>query len=405
VAFYEQTLIALQHLPQSRRTGELAIDLRFDLRASLVPLGEYGCLLDCLRDAGTLAEGLNDRSRLGRVSAYLMNYFLAMGDYDRAIASGQHALALATALEDVALQVKANQRLGRAYMAMGDLSRAIDVLKRNVTSLEGERLWELFGEESPPSLQCRSWLVRCLAMRGEFAEGIARGNEGLRIAEAVDRPFGLIHICQSVGILYRWKGDLHQAIPLLERSFELCKVAHVPVLWPESTSNLGYAYARAGKLAEALPLLEQGVQAATAIGQVTPLAIILAHLSEGYLLAGRSEDASDLARRALALCRDNKQRSFQAGALRLLGEIAAQRDPPDAEGADRHYREALALAEDLGMRPLQAHCHLGLGMLYAETGQREQARAELSAAIEMYHLMEMKFWLPQVEAALAQMEG
>ena len=35
------------------------------------------------------------------------------------------------------------------------------------------------------------------------------------------------------------------------------------------------------------------------------------------------------------------------------------------------------------MRPLQAHCHRGLGTLYAKTGQREQARAELSAAIEL----------------------
>jgi hypothetical protein len=57
------------------------------------------------------------------------------------------------------------------------------------------------------------------------------------------------------------------------------------------------------------------------------------------------------------------------------------------------------------MRPLQAHCHLGLGTLYATTGQREQARAELSMAVEMYRGMEMTFWLPEAEAALAQAEG
>ena len=121
--------------------------------------------------------------------------------------------------------------------------------------------------------------------------------------------------------------------------------------------------------------------------------------------AGRLEEAHALAEHALALARAHQERGSQAYALRLLGEIAARRDPPQVEPAETHYRQALALAEELGMRPLQAHCHRGLGRLYAETGQRVQARAELSAAIEMYHAMEMTFWLPQVEAALAQMEG
>jgi hypothetical protein len=57
------------------------------------------------------------------------------------------------------------------------------------------------------------------------------------------------------------------------------------------------------------------------------------------------------------------------------------------------------------MRPLVAHCHLGLGTLYAKTGQREQAHAELSTAIEMYRAMAMTFWLLQAEVALAQEEG
>ena len=57
------------------------------------------------------------------------------------------------------------------------------------------------------------------------------------------------------------------------------------------------------------------------------------------------------------------------------------------------------------MRPLLAHCHRGLGMLCAATGQREPARAALAAAIALYRAMAMTFWLPQAEAALAQVEG
>src|SRR5262249_52849851 len=127
-------------------------------------------------------------------------------------------------------------------------------------------------------------------------------------------------------------------------------------------------------------------------------------LGAAQVLAGRLDEAHTLAERARALAYEHQERGHQAYALRLLGDIAARRDPPESEQAEAHYRQALALAEELGMRPLQAHCHYGLGTLYAVTGQREQARTELSTAIAMYRAMAMTFWLPQVEAALAQVD-
>jgi tetratricopeptide (TPR) repeat protein len=125
-------------------------------------------------------------------------------------------------------------------------------------------------------------------------------------------------------------------------------------------------------------------------------------LGEAHLLAGRLEEAHALTEGVLALARAHQERGHQAYALRLLGDIAAWRDPPEVESSEAHYQQALALAEELGMRPLQAHCHLGLGTLYAKIGRVEQARTELSAAIALYRAMDMTFWLPQAEAALAQ---
>jgi tetratricopeptide (TPR) repeat protein len=122
-------------------------------------------------------------------------------------------------------------------------------------------------------------------------------------------------------------------------------------------------------------------------------------------LAGRIDDALALALRALDLSRQRNERGHQAFVLRLLGEIYSHHDPAEVEQAEAHYRQALALAEELGMRPLQAHCHRGFGTLYAKTGQAEQARTALSAAIALYRAMEMTFWLPQAEAVLAQVEG
>ena len=134
-------------------------------------------------------------------------------------------------------------------------------------------------------------------------------------------------------------------------------------------------------------------------------ALQLAWLSEAYLWSDRMEQAIARAERALELARQQQERGHQAYAYRLLGDVAMRREPPDVDQATAHYRQALTLAEELGMRPLVAHCHRGLGTLYAATGQREQARTALATAIALYRAMEMTFWLPQTEAVLAQVEG
>jgi tetratricopeptide (TPR) repeat protein len=165
---------------------------------------------------------------------------------------------------------------------------------------------------------------------------------------------------------------------------------------------LGAAYALGGRVADTVPLLTQALEQPTFTDRVDNQALCRLSLGEAKMLAGHLEEAQALAEGALAHAREHQERGHQAYTLRLLGEIAAHRDPPEVEPAEEHYRQALALADELGMRPLVAHCHRGLGTLYATIGQWEQARAELSTAIELYRTMDMTFWLPQVEAALAQ---
>jgi tetratricopeptide (TPR) repeat protein len=167
---------------------------------------------------------------------------------------------------------------------------------------------------------------------------------------------------------------------------------------------LGAAYILGGRIADAVPLLTQGMEQTTATEIVSLQALCRLSLGEAQALAGRLEDAHVLAEGALGYARAHQERGRQAYTLRLLGDIAAWHKPPESDQAEDYYRQAFTLAEELGMRPLLAHCHLGLGTLYAMTGQREQARAELASAIALYRDMDMPFWLPQVEAALAQVE-
>jgi len=166
---------------------------------------------------------------------------------------------------------------------------------------------------------------------------------------------------------------------------------------------MGYAYALQGRLTEGRALLEETISEESRTGaRQAPQRV--AWLSEVCRLAGHGEEAWQYARQALDLARQLKERRNEALALHQLGVVHAHADPPNVAPAVAHYQQALALAEELGMRPLQAHCHHGLGTLYAATGQREQACATLSAAIALYHAMDMTFWLPQAEAALAQAE-
>jgi tetratricopeptide (TPR) repeat protein len=164
-------------------------------------------------------------------------------------------------------------------------------------------------------------------------------------------------------------------------------------------SALGYAYLLAGRLPEALPLLQQAVEQDVTRAYYP---LWLTHLGEAYLLAGRLDEAYIQAQHALAFSRAHQEQGHEAYALRLLGECHARHHPPEVEPAATHYRQALTLAEALGMRPLQAHCHCSLGTLYSQIGWVEFAHTELIMAIHLYRTMDMTFWLPQAEAALAQ---
>jgi tetratricopeptide (TPR) repeat protein len=269
-----------------------------------------------------------------------------------------------------------------------------------VATLQGELLSERFGTPSSVAVGSRVWLSRCYAELGAFTEGLAMAAEGLRIAATVNDPVSLINACYGVSVVSLRQGDVQRAIPVLERAMGLCQDWHIPLLLPSQAAALGLAYVLEGRVAVGLALVEQGVEQAVAMGRPKSLVLPVARLSEASLLAGRLEEARQRAAQALDLARQYQQRGHQAWALWLLGESTARQASPEVEPAASHYRQTLTLAEELGMRPLQAHCHHGLGMLYATGGQPEQARAELSMAIEMYRDMEMTFWLPETEAAL-----
>src|SRR5207244_9968316 len=157
-------------------------------------------------------------------------------------------------------------------------------------------------------------------------------------------------------LLYLAQGDLEHAIRVLERGLALCRASGERAWLRWILAGLGYAYALRGRLAEGRALLEEGISEGIRTGAPMGQAYRVAWLSEVCRLAGRGEEAWQYARQALDLARQHKECAFEALALRQLGVVLAHADPPDAAQAEAHYQQALALAEDLGMRPLVPHC-------------------------------------------------
>jgi tetratricopeptide (TPR) repeat protein len=394
---YEQAVAVLAHLHESRDTLEQGIDLRLDWRSALHPLGEQGRIGGILLEAEDLAKRLGDEQRLGQIACYLCIHLLNIDEYDRAITTGHRALALGTTSDAFDVQVVAQAYLGTAYYRVGDFRQALDFSRRVTGLLTGEERFSHFGQVAPPAVTAYGLMVWSLAELGGFAEGYNVGDEAIRLAEAIEQPYSVAFALSCVGLLSCRQGTRHTAIPALERGVSLCKTANIPPHFPQAASILGAIYAQAGRVAETLPLLDQVLDRVASGSRMLNLGPVLTDLSETLLLVGRVDEASLIAERLLKLSRTGS--SYQAHAYRFLGEVAMRRDSPDIDQAANHYQQALALANELGMRPLQAHCHRGLGTLYRQTEQPEQARAELSTAIDIYRDMEMTFFLSQAEVA------
>jgi class 3 adenylate cyclase/tetratricopeptide (TPR) repeat protein len=402
-SYFEQALTALAHLPDDREMREQAIDLHFNLRNSLAALGERERVLEHLRAAETLANALGDERRLARVNAYIARELSAQGEHEQAVTACERAIAMARTLDDYGLEVVATLSRGWAYYCLGNYPKVVEVLGHNLVPLDNPIVRERFGNIGLPFATSRSALALALAERGEFIEAVARCTEAIHIAEAVGHPFSVAMEYQRMGLLQLRRGDFHQTTFTLEHALEVCQGVESPLLTYVVTSALAYAYARSGRSTEAIPLLEEAVERPAVTGMLEGKSLRTISLTEAYLRAGREADARAAAQRALGLARQHKERGHEAYTLRLLGEIATREDPLDIGKAENHYCQALALAEELGMRPLIAHCHVGLGKLYRRIGKQQQAKEDLTTATAMMREMEMGIWLEEAEAELKEL--
>jgi tetratricopeptide (TPR) repeat protein len=400
-ARYEQALGVLQALPVNQSTLEQGFEIRLELRTVLTQLAELRAALERLREAETLSERLNDDDRRARVCSVLMTLHTLLGELDEAVAIGTRALEMAGRLGDLRLRILTTSYLEQAQYYRGEYQRVVELATDALAVLPADWIYEHFGMVAPASVYARSWLVISLAELGTFGEAAEHAAEAISLAEPTHHAYtiGLAH--RAAGTLHLLEGDWATARSLLEHGVAVLRAGNVSLSLPHTLVGVAWALAQLGATSEALNRLRDGEQALAAHARAGMRRAWDDYVvGRTWLLLDRPDEARAVGQRAVELL--PSQPAGAAHALHLLGDIEAHSDPPDAERAETYYRKALALAEPRGMRPLVAHCHLGLGKLARRAGKHQQASQHLTTATTMYREMGMRFWLEQAEMATAE---
>jgi len=237
-----------------------------------------------------------------------------------------------------------------------------------------------------------------LAQLGRFAEAADHAAEVLRLAELTEHAFTVGWAPLTAGTVHLVKGEWTTARARVGQATAALRTGNVVALLPAAVASSAWVLAQLGEASEALDRLREGehlVEGQATRGIVGALGASYHNLGRACLPLGRLDEARHLADRAVEY--SPRHSGLAAQALHLLGDIATHPDRFDAGRGEAHYRQALAIAEPRGMRPLVAHCHLGLGKLSRRTGKREQAREHFTTATTMYREMDMRYWLAQAQ--------
>jgi tetratricopeptide (TPR) repeat protein len=406
----EQAIAVLPHLPQIKATLEQAVDLRLAVRPCLGPLGEFTRWIELGLEAESLAKALNDPRREAQVHCSVSVPLGFVGRSSEAIKHGEQGMAIAESLQEPTLRIDARYSLGLAHWHLGAYRTAIGFFQRDV-GLEPEhiaaRLLEplgaaVFEQASTRFAYCHSQAIAALSFAelGEFDQAMVHAERAVKFAQTLDFLYLRAFADSCLGAVHLWRGDLQQALHVAQRWLQTYAAADVPVVQLVMVSTLGEVFNVLDHIEEALVLHERAWQFADSKRLLGYGPRVLALLGDAYGRAGRTDEAVSTGLRAVDLARRLGRRGGEARILYLLGNIHGYGEPVNGNQAREVYQEAMALAHELGMRPLESQCHLALGRLAATTGNKQQARDQLSVAVRMFREMGMLTWPEQAESAL-----
>jgi class 3 adenylate cyclase/tetratricopeptide (TPR) repeat protein len=400
VTFLEQALAALGHLAESRETFAQAIDVRLDLRPPLLQLGRLDDIHRLSQEAATMAEQIGDEARQARAYSYLINYHYLRGEPTRALEYGERCLGIAERLGDRVLVSIARRYMGHAYHTLGKGRQAVRALQDTAETLASDLARDPGANAVTAYVSTCAWLAFALADLGEFDTAETWADRARTEAEARRHPYSEAIALTLSGQVSVLRGQLERAVGPLAHALSICREAHLTVWQAIPAAILGQCMVALDRKEEGLTLLEESVRLSDEVGIKAYLARWATLLGEGFLAVGNAPRAVEVGERALALARAHGERGHEASALRLAGDVAAAQTPPLLVVATERYTAAITLAEELGLRPLLARAHLGLGQLHRRGGQVQAAEAHLATAVVLFSDLGMHSWLDRTEPEL-----
>jgi tetratricopeptide (TPR) repeat protein len=401
VTFLEQALAALEQLPDGAERTAQAIDVRFELRNALLPLGQVRRALEHLREAEHLAEASGDVRRQGWAATFMTNCLVMVGDLGESRRAGELAARLADTFADRGLSVASRTYLGVVHQEQGETERAIVLFDEALGQLGPEHRLERFGMSTPAAVYLRSLLGANLAERGDFVEAIAAGEEAVGMAEKAGLVFGLAAAWVRLGEVYLVRGDADRAAALIEPALALMADRHLPLWFPRAAAALGWSRVLAGRTSEGAALLDQARERGAAIPYLFRHSRCLVWCGHAALQAGDHERAGRLAEDASAQSSRRGEQGYELEARHLAAVVTGRAAGSTAERASRELAETAERAAALRLRPLVAHCRLSAGELCARHGDLGRAREHLAAARALYQALGMPLYAARVDRLAA----
>ncbi len=387
--YFQVALSALKNMPSDDASQSLAIDLEFDQRTVLIPLGSLDKAKQCLQNALATANDIGDRRRRGLANGYLANLYWELGEQTRAIEAGREAEQIAELLGDEGMANSARRYLGRSYLAVGEFETSLRMLEQCLPDddLNGG------GAASPSSVLVRVFMSASHAELGDYEKGLSFAETTIEIAKDLKHPMSSSAALAALGRMRLRRGEFDRAAEQLEEAVQIIQKEDIPLLFPFAAAPLGITQAWLGRTEDGIQLLLDAIDQSAEMSRMVDAALWHYWLAQAYSLAGQGPRAKQAAERGLSFSITYGERGHQAWLLRMIGDLELRADKPDLDKARRTIEDALSMAEDLSMRPLALRCHAGLAELYSLLGRADKEQDARDAAKVLGEQMEVAFWL------------
>jgi tetratricopeptide (TPR) repeat protein len=394
---YEKALALADRLPSTPDNTRRAIDVRLDLHSPLIVLGQLARLVRLHEESERAVLTLDDSLRRWRVFHRISQYSWMEARYKDGADYGQRALDIAERIQDKDGCILARHALAQCHYSVGRYAVANELFARTVDGPDNDRAKRLLAVTVAAYTSACSWLSQSLALVGDLDRAVAYGSRGIEAADESEHPQAqaVAYTLASIPLVYR--GDFARAVSLAEQALSLCETRRLLGWLPGASSALGWVLASAGRVDEGLPFLERGPSLQTALGFKTHLARMYAWWAEGLLRAGRLDEARDVAARGIEAARASAEAGHEAESRYVMGSVLAASGSEHVATARMQFEQAREQADSLGLWPLVARCHLGLGLLLRTMGDETAATGHIETATQSFRQMHLTPWLEEAE--------